>query len=512
MHGNIGLAPSAADLAARADFRLGATRVSPATRALHGPGGMATVEPRVMQVLLTLADAAGGVVTRDDLLKLCWGGQIVGDDALNRAVAEVRRVARSVAAGDFGVETIPKTGYRLTGNDQPVADVIPAVEAPPLDRRLLIGGGIVALAVASTTAWRARPDPRVARAAALVAQGDQALRDGMPDTLKQGVGFLREAAALTPDDAAVWGRLALAWRASTELAPVATSAAAARATELAAQRALAIDPRQPDARVALALLFPHFGDWWKTERALRGVIADAPENIAAHAGLAMLLMEVGRARESAAVGGWLVEREPLSPLYQFRRVYGLWNLGRLGEADRVADHAVQLWPRHPGPWLARLWSLAFTGRAGVALAQVDDIEGRPVLSPAIFELLRLSMQALDGRDTATVARAVAANLQAATATQTGAVNAIMILSALGALDAAFTAARGYLLRQGPATGRLRQAAGQYLINDQQYRKTMMLFVPVTAPLRADPRFLPMCAAMGMTAYWRAAGVRPDFLK
>ena len=31
-------------------------------------------------------------------------------------------------------------------------------------------------------------------------------------------------------------------------------------------------------------------------------------------------------------------------------------------------------------------------------------------------------------------------------------------------------------------------------------------------MRADPRFMPMCARMGLAAYWDAEGVSPDFLE
>src|SRR5215216_5022856 len=102
-----------AELAARSDFGLGAAVVSPSTRKLRGPGGEVDVEPRVMQVLVVLADAEGAVVTRDALFRRCWGSPFVGDDSLNRSIATLRRIAEPVAPGLFDIETIPRTGYRL---------------------------------------------------------------------------------------------------------------------------------------------------------------------------------------------------------------------------------------------------------------------------------------------------------------------------------------------------------------------------------------------------------------
>ena len=105
-----------AELAARPDFTLGLAAVSPSSRTIAGPGGTADVEPRVMQVLVVLADAAGQVVTRGTLFDRCWGGVFVGDDSLNRAIGAVRKLAAEIAGGSFEIETIPRTGYRLTGD------------------------------------------------------------------------------------------------------------------------------------------------------------------------------------------------------------------------------------------------------------------------------------------------------------------------------------------------------------------------------------------------------------
>src|SRR5947209_6853022 len=105
-----------AELAGLPDFTLGLAAVSPSSRTIIGPGGTADVEPRVMQVLLVLADAAGHVVTRATLFERCWGGVYVGDDSLNRAIGSVRKLAAEIAGGSFEIETVPRTGYRLTGN------------------------------------------------------------------------------------------------------------------------------------------------------------------------------------------------------------------------------------------------------------------------------------------------------------------------------------------------------------------------------------------------------------
>ena len=111
-------APEQIDLAHAAPFRLGGLIVEPALRQVVDAqdGRAETVEPRVMQVLVVLAMANGGIVSRDDLVRQCWEGRIVGNDSINRVITRLRGLTKA-AAGDHGrIETISKVGYRLIGD------------------------------------------------------------------------------------------------------------------------------------------------------------------------------------------------------------------------------------------------------------------------------------------------------------------------------------------------------------------------------------------------------------
>lgn len=512
MDGN-GPVGTASALASRSSFWLGETLIVPASREVKGPGGAAAIEPRVMQVLLTLSDAAGGVVTREDLLRICWNSQIVGEDALNRAVAEVRRVARTLAADGFAVETIPRTGYRLTGAlARPMAAAVAARDHAGSRRAILAAAASSLTGLAGFSAWRLWPSADGRGAAELAAQARLTIKDDLPEGVNRGVALLRRAVAAKPNDAAFWGQLAMALRSSSEFASPDETAAAVQDCEAAAERALALDPRQPDARLALILLRTSYGDWLEVERKLRAILADAPQHTETLGALGFLLMSVGRTAEAHAANSRAATREPLSALYQYRLMYHLWSLGRLGEADRTIDRAIELWPRHPGVWFARIWLMGFTGRTPVALAQIADIASRPpTMSPQSAAYLRLSMEAIGSRAEAAITTATDASLAAARNGTGGPINATMILSALGRLDAAFTVANGYLLRHGPAVASLHRAPGQTLVTDQAHRKTQMLFIPVCAPMRADPRFEDLCRGCGLADYWRASGHWPDFL-
>ncbi|HEX4159242.1 MAG TPA: winged helix-turn-helix domain-containing protein [Rhizomicrobium sp.] len=109
-------------LAQEADFRLGNLSVSPSRLEVCAGETRETIQPRVMQVLTLLARRRGEAVSRDDLIAICWGGRSVSEDAINRSIAGVRRLAES--SGAFSIETVRRVGYRLE-------QTVPPVEAAP---------------------------------------------------------------------------------------------------------------------------------------------------------------------------------------------------------------------------------------------------------------------------------------------------------------------------------------------------------------------------------------------
>ena len=476
------------------------------------------VQPRIMHVLLALADARGAVVTRDALADRCWAGRFVAEDSLNGAIAELRKALRTVSAHDVSVETVPKTGYRLatpefvelsSGNSIVASGV--SGEDSKITRRVVLAAGAAAVVGTGLAGWMAA-NRGVEETALLIERGSQALRQGLPDANAQGVQFLSKAVEMDPGNAKGWGMMALAWRASADYGGPDNAAKALSSAEFAAKRALALDPRQSDALTALATLRPSFGQWVEADRRIRGVLAIDPDNSFAVTALGTLLMSTGQVQASLDRSDWLVERDPLSPNLQFRRVYMLWSVGRLGEMDRTADRALQSWPRHPAVWFSRFWTLAFTGRATQAQAMLDDAPARPPMPQPAVRGLDLSLRAIVGNRPPDVRAAVAANVAAASLGPSQATAAIMVLSHLGASAAAYDVASGFLLRQGPVAVRMRHTIAQPSITDQHHRLTMMLWVPATEALRFHPEYRSMCEGMGLIDFWKATRTRPDFSK
>ncbi len=124
-------------LAQEADFEIGSLLVSPSHLEIRVGERRNTIQPRVMQVLVTMAAAKGAVVSRDELIQRCWASRIVGEDAISHCIAKVRDLADLSDTPAFEIETIPRVGYRL----RPAA---PAVSDGP---RPLPADGNIVLAV-----------------------------------------------------------------------------------------------------------------------------------------------------------------------------------------------------------------------------------------------------------------------------------------------------------------------------------------------------------------------------
>ena len=412
----------------------------------------------------------------------------------------------------FEIENIPRTGYRLVGDIVAFRDKADGASINSLlhvSRRMLVGGGVAAVGGAAGLWWiaRDRADPRVA---GLLDGGKRVLREAWPGSEARGAGLFRQAAKLDPGNDEAWGLLALALRNVIEQAPPSETTAAVLECESAARRALAINPKEGNALTALAMMRPEFGNWYEAETSLSNVLKAAPDNLAAMAHLGLLFQSVGRTRDSGTLNDRIVVLDPLSPIYQFRRAMRFWVSGRVAEADQTIDRALQMWPRHPAVWNARMVIFAFTGRTEAAERFLDDIEIRPSThKQATQDIWRISLRALGSGVRSDVDAAVAAHIKAVPQSGVSATLAVMILSALGKLDTAFDVANGFLLRRGPLIGTLWTGQNEMPVNDVNWRRTMNLFTPATAPMRSDPRFEGLCDGIGMTAYWRKRGIWPD---
>jgi adenylate cyclase len=87
--------------------------VKPRESTIRDSEGSRRVEPKVMDVLVVLAENAGETVSRDTLINEVWHTAFIGDEVLSRCISLLRRALKDDPRSPRFIETIPRRGYRL---------------------------------------------------------------------------------------------------------------------------------------------------------------------------------------------------------------------------------------------------------------------------------------------------------------------------------------------------------------------------------------------------------------
>jgi len=119
------------DNTVKCDFRIGGWDVYPQQNLLKSPEQTKTLEPKVMDVLVFLAERQGEVVSRQQILDAVWREVVVGDEVVSRAVSLLRTELGDDQKNPRYLKTISKRGYSL------IADVILTSSNESITRRTL---------------------------------------------------------------------------------------------------------------------------------------------------------------------------------------------------------------------------------------------------------------------------------------------------------------------------------------------------------------------------------------
>src|SRR5215813_8805260 len=97
--------------------QFGPFEVSPDSGELRKNGTRLKLTGQAIQVLITLLEKPGQIVTREELQQKLWPGASFGDfeHGLNAAVNRLRDVLGDSATQPKFIETIPRQGYRFVG-------------------------------------------------------------------------------------------------------------------------------------------------------------------------------------------------------------------------------------------------------------------------------------------------------------------------------------------------------------------------------------------------------------
>jgi DNA-binding winged helix-turn-helix (wHTH) protein len=119
------------------DFRIAEWLVQPSLNRLSCGDREVQVEPKLMDVLVYLAENAGQVVSKIDITDAVWPDLFITESVITRSIAGLRRAFGDDAKNPIFIETISKRGYRLIAEVErgpTTARRSSPAAAPPQDR------------------------------------------------------------------------------------------------------------------------------------------------------------------------------------------------------------------------------------------------------------------------------------------------------------------------------------------------------------------------------------------
>lgn len=492
-------------LAHEAPFTLSDLRVHPETLQVEQRGRSDSLEPRVMKVLVALSRANGKVVTRDELIEQCWEGQIVGEDAINRALSRVRHCASGFAGGCFALETIPRVGYRLTiSQSSRVHRAAPSagLSGVSVSRRAILGGavGTTAMLASGAALWRpkAKLEP-LPQAMKLYLHGIENRGQGSLQQSEQSVSYFREATRIDPNFAEAWGALAWGYRGLLAYGPRPDTVSVEAQCQSAAKRALALDPDNADASSALLLLKPFYRRWAEVEEGCRRLLDRHPGNSILQFNLGQVLCDTGRWRAAIPILAAVAKREQFWPLASYQLSHAMIAAERIEEAEDLIEHASRRWPRRTDYWLAKHRMLITADRAPEASSFASDLTKRPAGDEQLIRLELVTASAIASRADSEVKNAVSRLLAHVEEVPPHFGFVFVGIAMLGAVEPAFAMLEGYFFGRG-----------DWARHRSERLATSFLFAGATKPLRKDNRFPALVEEIGLADYWNSAGREPDF--
>ena len=103
-------------------YEFGPFRLDPAEHLLLRDGEPVALRPKEFAVLVALVENHGRALTKDELLKGVWSGQLVEEGNINRQISTLRRALGETSDGPQYIETIPKVGYRFVAPVREIRD------------------------------------------------------------------------------------------------------------------------------------------------------------------------------------------------------------------------------------------------------------------------------------------------------------------------------------------------------------------------------------------------------
>lgn len=317
-----------------------------------------------------------------------------------------------------------------------------------------------------------------------------------PQELHASIGLLEAALQRAPHFAEAWGRLAYVRNWARLFQPFPERAASAALVTREAERALELDPQNVDALTAKYFILPPYGSFLAADAAMER-IRQAPGRGEGHIYVGWHARSIGRVREGAEITEEIYPSDPLSPMLVMVTSMARMAAGHVAEAIPLLEG---LMARAPG----MIYPIATLLRAYALLNDWSAVDR--LLAPAA------NLAGREFEDGLKFVRAkrdpVAENIGAirdaleAHVAKTGSVDVTRLVYAahLGLVDDVYRIVESAHL--GP------RGSVDDVIGPDAYR-TGMLFWKGMPEIRNDPRFVRLCARLGLVEFWLATQKWPD---
>ncbi|MBR7619445.1 TIR domain-containing protein [Phenylobacterium sp. 20VBR1] len=320
-----------------------------------------------------------------------------------------------------------------------------------------------------------------------------------PAEAARNIATLETVTRLAPDFADGWASLAHARMATITLLPYAGRARHRALAEAELARCLALDPDSVMGADANWAMCDPFGDYLAQEKIMRRVSEIGTNSANAQFGLGYHLEGVGRNREAVKASRRLRDLDPKNSVADALYVQSLWRAGQFAEGRAAMEVHLQFWPdnHHTAALLILACAHQQDWAAVDALLDPQRLEQFPLREHStVIGVVGLL------RSPTPETRRIILDMVKNRVAKTGHLDHVALVwpAELGFADEAFDVLDAAKL--GPA-GEPGDTLG---IN--AYR-SHMVFPAAYTQLRANPRFVKLCARLGLVEYWHETQQWPD---
>lgn len=322
-----------------------------------------------------------------------------------------------------------------------------------------------------------------------------------------GYDAARRDVAARPDDARA--RILAVWLARGAMASFPPAERPERLAMMLedARRAEELEPDYDGIWTARANILPPVAFVEMLDVVTRGLEA-APDSAEMRNYMSTHLVRVGRIAESEVFARQSTAMDPVSPAKAHSPTLALVRMGRYAEALRESESLLDRWPDSARALRLRFQALLWRGEHARARALLDDPDIAARLDTvAERRPARSLILALEERTPAAIAAFARDCADPNRLSWEGLAWCLLGLTTAGRLDDAFHISETLYPAKWAATEEERY---QLWIADPPLGNVGLLFDAVLAPLRADPRIIPIFQRVGLIDYWKETGSWPDF--